>query len=103
MTAALLTLAALAYAVGGLFMKQSNGATVPYPTLVFLGLFAVGATLQARAMRGGEMGTVYVVVLGLEAVAAVVLSAAVLHEPYTPSRLAAMLVIVAGIAWLRYA
>lgn len=102
MTAALLALAAIAYAVGGLFMKQSSGATVPLPTAAFLVLFAVGATLQAIAMRGSEMGTAYVLVLGLEAIAAVALSAVVLHEPYSTSKLAAILLILAGITWLRY-
>ena len=95
--------AAVAYAVGGLFMKQSAGATRVVPTLVFLLLFVGGAVLQAVAMRKADMGVSYVVVLGMEAVAAVVLSAVVLREPWTASRIAAMLVVLAGIAWLRRA
>ena len=97
----LLLLASLAYAVGGLFMKQSDGATRPLPTLVFVLLFAAGAVLQAVAMRKSDMGVSYVFVLGVEAVAAVVLSAAVLHEAYTPSRLAAIALVAVGVAWLR--
>lgn len=93
--------AAVAYAVGGLFMKQSAGATRVVPTLAFLLLFVGGAVLQAVAMRKADMGVSYVVVLGMEAVAAVVLSAVVLREPWTASRIAAMLVVLAGIAWLR--
>lgn len=97
----LLVLASAAYSVGGLFMKQSDGVTRLIPTLLFLALFAVGATLQALGMKQGEMGATYVFVLGLEAVLAVLLSAAVLHEPYTASKLAAMAMVVLGIAWLR--
>ncbi|MBS1819244.1 MAG: hypothetical protein JSU08_15020 [Acidobacteria bacterium] len=97
------SLAAVAYAVGGLFMKQSDGLTRLFPTLAFLGLFAAGASLQALGMRHAEMGLSYVFVLGVEAIAAVVLSAWVLNEQYTASRLMAIGLIVVGIAWLRRA
>lgn len=99
----LLLLASLAYAVGGLFMKQSDGATRALPTLAFALLFVAGAVLQAIAMRKSDMGVSYVFVLGVEAVAAVVLSAVVLREPCTASRVAAVLVVLIGIAWLRRA
>ena len=97
----LLVLAALAYAAGGLFMKASDGVTRLAPTAAFLALFAAGATLQAIGMKQTHMGIAYVFVLGVEAVAAVAISAAVLHEPYSSSRIAAIAVVVAGIAWLR--
>jgi len=97
----LLVLASVAYAVGGLFMKQSDGLTRLLPTLAFLGLFLSGASLQALGMRDADMGTSYILVLGIEAVVAVVLSAFVLHEGYGPSRLAAIALVVIGIAWLR--
>lgn len=97
----LLVAASLAYAVGGLFMKQSDGLTHLGPTVAFLTLFAGGASLQALGMRQGDMGVSYVFVLGVEAVVAVVLSALVLHERYSPSRLAAVVLVLIGIAWLR--
>jgi multidrug transporter EmrE-like cation transporter len=96
-----LVIASIAYAVGGLFMKASDGVTHFAPTAAFLALFAAGATLQAIGMKQAHMGVAYVFVLGVEAVAAVAISAVVLHEPYTPSRLAAIAVVIAGIAWLR--
>jgi hypothetical protein len=40
-------------------------------------------------------------VLGLEAVLAVMLSASYLHESYSTSRLAAITMVVVGIVWLR--
>jgi multidrug transporter EmrE-like cation transporter len=97
----LLVLAAAAYAVGGLFMKQSSGAAHLVPTVAFLLLFGVGATLQAVGMKQEAMGSAYVFVLGVEALVAVLLSAWVLNEPYSPSKLAAMALVVIGIAWLR--
>lgn len=97
----LLVFASIAYAVGGLFMKHSDGVTRFLPTLSFLALFASGATIQAIGMKQADMGPSYVFVLGVEAIAAVLLSAFVLHERYSVSRLAAIVLIVVGIAWLR--
>jgi multidrug transporter EmrE-like cation transporter len=93
--------ASVLYAAGGLFMKQSDGVTRLLPTAAFLGLFATGAVLQAVGMRRADMGMSYIVVLGIEAIAAVSLSIAVLHESYSLSRLAAIALILVGIAWLR--
>ena len=101
MTSFMLVAASVVYAVGGLFMKQSDGATRLLPTAAFLLLFAGGATLQAIGMKQGDMGISYVFVLGLEAVVAVVLSALVLHESYSLTRLAAVALVLIGIIWLR--
>jgi small multidrug resistance pump/quaternary ammonium compound-resistance protein SugE len=97
----MLVAASVAYAVGGLFMKQSDGVTRLLPAAGFLLLFTGGATLQAIGMRNADMGTSYVFVLGVEAIVAVVLSAVVLQESYSVSRVAAMVLVLAGIAWLR--
>ena len=97
----MLVLASLAYAIGGLFMKQSEGVSRLLPSLAFLALFASGATLQAIGMKQADMGTSYVFVLGVEAIAAVLLSTVVLHESYSPSRLAAVALVIIGIVWLR--
>jgi multidrug transporter EmrE-like cation transporter len=102
MTLLLLALASTAYAVGGLFMKQSDGVTRVGPSLAFVVLFVGGAVVQALAVKRAEMGVSYVLVLGIEAIAAVILSVVVLHESYSISRLAAIALIVVGIAWLRY-
>lgn len=101
MAPVLLVLASIAYAVGGLFMKQSDGVTRLMPTVAFLALFVSGAMMQAFGMKQADMGVSYVFVLGLEAIAAVLLSAFVLHEGYSASRLAAIALVVIGIAWLR--
>ena len=101
MSLALLLLASTAYAVGGLFMKLSAGLSRPWPTAAFSLLFLSGSMLQALGMRGADMGVSYVFVLGAEALVATGLSAAYLHESFPPSRIAAVLLVVAGVVWLR--
>ena len=96
-----LILASIVYAVGGLYMKLSQGLTRPWPTIAFSVLFLTGAMLQALGMRGSDMGVSYVFVLGVEALVATALSAAYLHEGFPPSRIAAVLLVVIGVAWLR--
>lgn len=93
--------ASAAYAVGGLFMKLSDGATWPRATLAFIVLFLLGALAQARGMRTTDLSTSYILVLGLEALGAVALGTLVLHESFGPSRVAAVLLVVSGITWLR--
>jgi multidrug transporter EmrE-like cation transporter len=101
MSLLLLSLAAIAYATGGLFMKASEGVTRPWPTLAFVALFIAGALLQARGMKDTELSVGYVVVLGLEAVVAVLLGTLYLQEALTWPRGAAILLIAVGVAWLR--
>jgi len=101
MQLALLSLAALCFAAGGVFMKSSAGASRPLPTIAFLLLFIAGAIVQARAMRRLDMGVVYVAVLGLEAVLAMGFSVLLLGERLSLFRLVAVILIVAGVALLR--
>lgn len=94
----LLACAAILFASGGLAMKYSAGMTKLWPSVTFLLLFAAGASCQALAMRTAEMGAVYIFVLGLEAVAAMALSIAVLGEKFSVMRAVAVLLVLAGIA-----
>ncbi len=96
-----LILAAACYAAGGLCMKLSLGLTKPLPTAILFVLFIVGATLQTLGMRREDLGVAYIMVLGLEAVAALALSVFVLDEACPPSRLMAVGLIIGGIVWLR--
>ncbi len=97
----LLVVAAVAFSAGGLFMKLSAGLARPAPTAAFLALFVIGAVVQALAMRRSDLGVSYVFVLGLEAVVTMILSVWFLHEGLPPQRLAAVALVVVGIAWLR--
>jgi multidrug transporter EmrE-like cation transporter len=95
------SMASLAFALGAICMKLSAGLTRwPYALGVFA-LFVLGAALNTLAMTRGDLGVVYVVVIGLEAVLAFVFGAVFFHEAVTPMRLAAVGLIVAGIACLR--
>jgi multidrug transporter EmrE-like cation transporter len=97
----LLIAASAAYSAGGLSMKLSDGLTRVGPSVALFVLFAAGAAMQAVALRRVDLGVGYVFVLGLEAVLTVVLSVAYLHEGCPPQRIAAIVLVVAGIAWLR--
>jgi quaternary ammonium compound-resistance protein SugE len=96
-----LVLAAVLFALGGLFMKSSAGATHMLPTFVFTLFFVLGAVAQAKAMRRADMGPVYIAVLGIEAVAALLLSVFILHEQLTWPRAVAIGLIVGGVVLLR--
>ncbi|MGH9581847.1 MAG: DMT family transporter [Bryobacteraceae bacterium] len=96
----LLIAASILFAVGGLFMKFSNGLTRAAPGIGVFALFCAGAACQAIAMKRGEMSVVYLFVLGLEAVIAFLLGIVVLGERATVSKGCAVALIVAGIAWL---
>jgi len=97
----LAALAALCFTVGGIFMKQADGLRHGSPTALFLLLFAAGAAVQSQAMRGAELGTTYVVVLGLEAALALAFGTFLFAEPTTLPKIGAILLILGGIALLR--
>ena len=65
-------LAAALYVTGGAFMKYSQGLTRLLPSLALVTVFSAGALIQAWAMKHEALGSSYVVVLGLEALLAVV-------------------------------
>jgi multidrug transporter EmrE-like cation transporter len=100
---ALLVGAALVFSVGGYFMKLSQGLTVWGPGAAVFVCFALGAALQAIAMRGAPMSSTYIIVLGLEAVTAYALGVLALGEPQSWLKLAGALVVVLGVLLLRLA
>lgn len=97
----LMAAAAAAFTGGGVFMKWSDGMTRGWHTLAFLLCFAGGAVAQASAMRESEMGTVYLIVVGLECILAFTLGAVVFGEKLTASRLVAAALITSGVMLLR--
>jgi multidrug transporter EmrE-like cation transporter len=101
MQIALATFAAMAFTTGGILMKAADGVRRPLPTLGFIALFVIGASLQSLAMRSAELGATYILVLGLEAALAVGLGVLLFDERVTATKLAAVALIVAGIAMLR--
>ena len=98
----LLTIAAaLLFASGGLCMKASDGFTKAAPSAGVFLLFCAGAACQTIAMKREEMSAIYILVLGLEAIAAFFLGAVFLGEKVSPAKLCALLLIVSGIALLK--
>ncbi|HRW49315.1 MAG: SMR family transporter [Caldilinea sp.] len=93
---ALLLVAAVSYSVGGYFMKLSDGLTRGGPSLIVLALFGLGASLQMVAMRQREMTSTYIIVLGIEAITALLLGMALLNESLTPIKIGGIILIAAG-------
>jgi len=94
-------LAALSFSIGGYFMKLSVGLTHLRPTLLMFAFFSVGTVLQTVAMRGEQMAITYIVVLGFEAVTALLLSMILLNESGSFSKFAGVALVLAGIFVLR--
>jgi small multidrug resistance pump len=101
MFTALTGLAALSFSIGGYFMKLSVGLTRLRPTLLMFGFFSAGAVLQTVAMRGEQMAITYIVVLGFEAITALVLSVLLLNESASLAKVAGVALVLGGIVLLR--
>ena len=97
----LASLAALAFTVGGIFMKYAEGLRNLAASSGFLVMFGLGAVLQSQAMRGAELGSTYILVLGLEAAFAFGFGSVIFGEAVTVAKIAAIILIVSGIALLR--
>ena len=96
--------------VAGLFevvwataMKQSQGFTRLLPSVVTMVAMLVSFGLLAWAMRTLPLGTAYAVWTGVGAVGAFIVGIAVLGESATPMRIAAALLILAGLALMKIA
>lgn len=101
MNTILLITAAFSYSVGGYFMKLSDGLTKGGPTVLVFSLFCLGALLQTIAMRQGEMSVSYILVLGLEAITALLLGLFFLGEGMTLVKVVGIGLVVTGIVVLR--
>jgi multidrug resistance protein EbrB len=100
-TLGLYTLAAAFYVVGGVFMKHSAGLTRWLPALALVVVFSAGALVQAWAMKQETLGSSYVVVLGLEALLAVIAGYFLFAEQVSARMLGGVVLVVAGILLLR--
>lgn len=93
--------AALLYAAGAIFMKASDGLRNAVPALALYACFGAGATLQALALRKMDVGSGNTIVLGVEAIGALLLGIAIFHEAVTPTKLLAVALVAAGVWLLR--
>jgi multidrug resistance protein EbrB len=102
-TLVLYSIAATLYVIGGALMKYSQGLTQVLPTLGLTALFGAGALIQARAMRYEQLGSSYILVLGLEALLALILGALLFGEQVSGRAAAGITFVVMGIVLLRFA
>lgn len=101
MSLVLSILAALSYVAGGACMKACDGLERPAWLLGVYAGFLVGCSLQTWAMRGQDLGANYIVVLGLEAIAAFAVGVWAYGEPVSASRVLGVALVTVGIGLLR--
>ena len=94
--------------VAGLFeivwafsMKESNGFTRLWPTVVTLIAMIISFALLSWSMRSLPLGTAYTIWTGIGAVGAFVVGIAVLGEPANLLRIVAALLIVSGLVLMK--
>lgn len=92
-----LFLAGLFEIVWAYFMKQSQGFTVWWPSVVTITTMIISFALLSVAMRGLPLGTAYTVWTGIGAVGAFLVGVFVLGEAVNPLRIFAAVLIVVGL------
>ncbi len=97
----ILFIAGLFEVVWAFSMKQSDGFTRLWPTVVTLAAMLVSFGLLSWSMRSLPLGTAYTVWTGIGAVGAFVVGAVFLGETANASRLIAALLIVGGLLLMK--
>jgi len=97
-----LLIAGVLEVVWAFYMKQSHGFTRLVPSIVTIIVMAASIGLLAYAMRLLPLGTAYTVWTGVGAIGAFCVGVAVLGEQVTVARVAAALLIISGIALMKY-
>ncbi|MEU9592389.1 multidrug efflux SMR transporter [Streptomyces sp. NPDC048193] len=82
-------------------IRPTMGFTRPLPTLVCFLLAALAVYLLSLAMRDLPVGTAYAVFTGIGAAGATVLGIVVHKDPVGIGRIAALALIIAGVALAR--
>ncbi len=97
----ILTIAGLFEVVWAFSMKQSEGFTRLWPSVVTLAAMLVSFGLLAWSMRSLPLGTAYTVWTGIGAVGAFVVGVVFLGETASASRLMAASLIVGGLLLMK--
>ena len=100
---ALLLIAGLLEIVWATAMKQSHGFTRLWPSVVTITAMVMSFSLLSLAMRTLPLGTAYTVWTGIGAVGAFVVGMVWLGEGAGALRIAAAMLIVAGLVLMRVA
>jgi quaternary ammonium compound-resistance protein SugE len=98
-----LFIAGLFESVWAVSMKQSDGFSRPWPTVITLVAMLVSIVLLGLAMRSLPVGPAYAVWTGIGVVGAFIAGIFLLGEAVTPLKLVAFAMIVGGIALMKLA
>jgi quaternary ammonium compound-resistance protein SugE len=82
-------------------IKPTENFTRPLPTLLCFVLAAAAVYLLSLAMNSLPVGTAYAVFTGIGAIGAIALGVLVYKDPLSPGRIAALALIVSGVALAR--
>ena len=96
-----LLVAGLLEVVWAFTMKQSNGFTRLWPTVITVATMVASFGLLSVAMRSLPLGTAYTIWTGIGAVGAFVVGVLVLGEAVSLMRVAAAVLIVSGLALMK--
>jgi multidrug transporter EmrE-like cation transporter len=94
-------LASLAFAIGGAFMKASDGFSRPWPSAGVAVLFLAGAVLLGFAVGAEGLSTAYTIGLGIEAVVSIGLGHWMFGERLTAPQVLGVVLILAGVVSVR--
>jgi quaternary ammonium compound-resistance protein SugE len=83
-------------------MKQSDGFTRLWPTIVTISAMVASVGLLALAMRTIPLSTAYPIWTGIGAVGAFLIGVTILGEQATAARIIAAIFIVAGLVVMRF-
>lgn len=97
----LLFIAGLLEIVWAFAMKQSEGFTRLWPSVITLGAMVVSFTLLSWSMRTLPLGTAYTVWTGIGAVGAFIVGIVYLGEAANVMRILAAVLIVAGLVLMK--
>ncbi len=87
--------------VWAFYMKQSEGFTRLWPSLITLVAMIISFALLSLSMRTLPLGTAYAVWTGIGAVGVFIVGAWVLNEPLSLMRISAAALIVGGLILMK--
>ncbi len=97
-----LIIAGLLEIVWAYAMKESHGFTKPVASVITIGTMIASFALLSFAMRTLPLGTSYMIWTGIGAVGSFIVGVMVLGEALTPMRIAAAVMIVAGLVMMKF-
>lgn len=100
---AFLLVAGVLEVVWAYFMKQSQGFSRLWPSVITLVTMVASFALLSLSMRSLPLGTAYAVWTGIGAVGAFIVGIVLLGESASPMRVAAMVLILAGLVLMKVA